>query len=537
MNGENRQRTIEKSFTKLMKPVFTAMLIFLAVFIGIQAGDFVYKLDVNLVERIDSENLKKTINSAFPIIETIYNSGQKSVSLTREIKGMFAKIFDFDLDSPVTILNAQSPLFSSYYNHEYKEMLAMQDAINNTEQRTENETGKDNLQNGNGTGTGNMDEEKAGNSGKSGNQGNSGDVVNDGEGTGEDDSTGSNTADGDGSGTGKDSTGKKGGEDAAGEDAAGKNATGKNTTGSDAPGKANIPEDGGSGGNSQAEKPGETQTGQGTDTETQKNVPDVLQPISSIAYEAEDDEEDDSDLVAVDKMVVRNFTKHKIDIAGLLQQTIKFNFSKKGPKVLIYHTHTTESYILKEADLGKKSAASFNSNPKYNVVRVGEELARNLKKYGIDTLHNGTVHDKKHDAAYGASLNTLQSYIKSYPSIKVFIDIHRDALESSKPKLRVVKKINGKNAAQIMFVMGSNELLPNAHWEENLKFALKVQQKLNEKYPGLARPVWIVGKRYNQQVSNQAVLIEVGGDGNLLSECLESTKYLAEALNDVMMGK
>ena len=70
-----------------------------------------------------------------------------------------------------------------------------------------------------------------------------------------------------------------------------------------------------------------------------------------------------------------------------------------------------------------------------------------------------------------------------------------------------------------------------------MKFVLKLQQKLNEKYPGLAKPVWIVAKRYNQQVSNQAILIEVGGDGNLLSECLESTKYLAEALDEVMSGE
>lgn len=519
MNGEHRQRTIDKPYAKLIKLVFTAMLLFMATFIGIQAGDFVYKLDLNLVEHIDSENLKKTINSAFPIIETIYNSGRKSVSVTREIKSMFAKVFNFDLDSPVTILNAQSPLFNSYYNHEYRDMLAMEDTNSNTAPENGKEAEKVNTQDSPEAEAGNGDDEKAGNSG---------DAANSGEGK----------TNGDGGGEGKDSTGNAGtGNDgpAAGEGTTGKE-NGEGTAGKDATGEGNIPGTGSSG-EGQAAKPGETQNGTETNMEPLKNDPDNLQPISSIAYEPEDDEEDDSDLVAVDKMVVRNFTKHKIDIAGLLQEQIKFNFSKKGPKVLIYHTHTTESYVLKEADLGKKGVASYNSNPKYNVVRVGEELARNLKKYGIDTLHNGTVHDKKHDAAYGASLNTLQSYLKSYPSIKVFIDIHRDGLDSSKPKLRVVKKINGKNAAQIMFVMGTNDLLPNAHWEENLKFALQVQQKLNEKYPGLARPVWIVGKRYNQQVANQAVLIEVGGDGNLLSECLESTKYLAEALNEVMMGK
>jgi stage II sporulation protein P len=177
---------------------------------------------------------------------------------------------------------------------------------------------------------------------------------------------------------------------------------------------------------------------------------------------------------------------------------------------------------------------SFNSNPRYNVVRVGEELARHLRKYGIETLHNGTVHDKVRDAAYSVSIETLNSYKKSYPSIQVYIDVHRDAARSDKPKLRLTKEINGKKCAQIMFVVAAEGTLPHPKWQENLSFVLKLQQKLNEKYPGLARPVWIVEARYNQHISTQSILVEVGGDGNLLSECLESTKYLAEVLNEVL---
>jgi len=514
MNGERKQKTTEKPFTKLMKLVFTAVLIFLAIIVGIQAGNFMYKLDINLVENVDSENLKETINSALPIIETIYNSGMKSVSVMREIKNMFAKIFEFELDSPITILNAQSPLFMSFYNHEYKDMLAMEGSVNSIGM----EAGKDDEDSNT-----SVDEEN-----KKDGDAKAGEADGEGVGKASESPENTNTGSDDGSGTGE-------GADQAGEGTGGTgNGTGGTNNGT---GEGDtVPNTQNSEGSNQTAIPGEAANDPETTT-VPPNSSNDLQPISSITYEAEDDEEDDSDLVALDKMVVRNFTKHKIDIAKLLREPIDFNFSKKGPKVLIYHTHTSESYVLKEEDLGKKGVSSFNTNPKYSVVRVGEELARYLKKYGIDTLHNGTVHDQKHDAAYGASINTLQSYLKSYPSIKVYIDIHRDAVEASKPKLRVVKKINGKNAAQIMFVMGTNDLLPNEHWEENLKFALKVQQKLNEKYPGLARPVWIVGKRYNQHVSNQAVLIEVGGDGNLLSECLESTKYLAEALNDVMMGK
>lgn len=488
MNGKHKQNIYNKPFFKLLNIPIVALLAFLAVMTGIQAGNLLYRLDINPVEKIDSQNFKNTINSSLPIIETIYNSGKSSVSFTGEIKNLFAKVFEFDLDSPLTVLNVQSPLFMSYYNNEYKSLLALDGGTQLPQAHETPETG-------NGKGTGDAD-----------------------AGTGKDDKgTGNNEAgNGPGAEAGEGDSGK--GNTAAGEQSSG--------------GKGNE--------SGQATTPGNNGENAGTSSVPQSSSSRDLQPISSITYKAEDEDEsegDKSDTVALDKVVVQNYTNRKIDIAKLLKEPLSLKFDKKGPKVLIYHTHTTESYVLKAQDIGKKSVPSFNSNPKYNVVRVGEELAQYLKKYGIEPLHNGTVHDKKRDAAYGVSINTLQSYMKSYPSIKVYIDIHRDGLDESKPKLRTVKKINGKNAAQIMFVMGTNDLLPNPHWEENLKFALKVQQKLNEKYPGLVRPTRIVKKRYNQQVSNQAVLIEVGGDGNLLSESIESMKYLAEALNAVMKGK
>lgn len=266
--------------------------------------------------------------------------------------------------------------------------------------------------------------------------------------------------------------------------------------------------------------------------------PDMPQPISSVTYVEDegDDGKGDGNVVSHDKIVVQNYTDFKIDIEKLLKEPLNIKFDKKGPKVLVYHTHTSESYVPKAGDLGKSAIPSFSSDTRYSVVRVGEELTKNLKKYGIDVLHNGTVHDAVRDAAYGVAIKTLEKYKKSYPSVKVYLDIHRDAVSDTK-KLRVTKKINGKDAAQIMFVIGTNGNLPHPDWKENLKFALKLQQKLNDKYPGLARPIWISKNRYNQHISDEAIIIEIGGDGNLLSECLESTKYLAEALNDVMAGK
>jgi stage II sporulation protein P len=150
-------------------------------------------------------------------------------------------------------------------------------------------------------------------------------------------------------------------------------------------------------------------------------------------------------------------------------------------------------------------------------------------------LHNGTVHDTNHNAAYSASLKTVMQYTKSYPSLKLFFDIHRDGLSSDKPKLRVTTTINKKTVAQVMFVVGvGTNSLKNPHWQENLKFAMHLQQVLNEKYPGLAKPIYVREGRFNQHISSDSLIIEIGGDGNLLSECVDSTKYVAWAINEVI---
>lgn len=152
-------------------------------------------------------------------------------------------------------------------------------------------------------------------------------------------------------------------------------------------------------------------------------------------------------------------------------------------------------------------------------------------------IHNATVHNQPSDTgAYGRSLNTATNILKSYPSIKIVLDIHRDGLGES--KLRVASKINGKDTAKIMFVVGTDGTgLEHPNWRENLKLALKLQQKLNEKYPGITRPVYMSRNRYNQHLTNGSLIVEIGGDGNTINECLESAKYLAEVLNEVINNK
>lgn len=255
---------------------------------------------------------------------------------------------------------------------------------------------------------------------------------------------------------------------------------------------------------------------------------------SSISFEGdiEDYEKENNPVISNGKINVINQTNYSIDINKLLSEPLKLNTSKKGPQILVYHTHTTESFLKSIDEYTMKNIASRSSNNNYNVVKVGDALINNFKKYNINVLHNSTIHDLDYNSSYVKSLKTLTDYVDKYPSLKMTIDLHRDALGEG--KLRVVKKINGKNVAQIMFVIGTDSKLSNPKWKENLKLAIKVQERLNEICPGLAKPIYISKNRYNQHLTNGSVIVEIGGDGNVIDECVRSTSYLAQAINDVI---
>ncbi|MDF2985247.1 MAG: stage sporulation protein [Eubacterium sp.] len=256
---------------------------------------------------------------------------------------------------------------------------------------------------------------------------------------------------------------------------------------------------------------------------------------SSITFESDVDSSDQlkNPTVTNGKIKVVNETKYNIDINKLLKEPLKLNPVKTGPQIFVYHTHTTESFLRNVSQLNNSAnVPSRTTDSNYNVVRVGDALINNLKKFKINVLHNTTIHDKDYNSSYVKSLGTLTNYVEKYPSLKMTIDLHRDA--AGDDKLRVAKKINGKDYAQIMFVIGTDSKLSNPKWRENLKLALKLQSRLNEIAPGIAKPTYISKNRYNQHLTNGSVIIEIGGDGNVIDECVRSTGYLAQAINDVI---
>ena len=227
---------------------------------------------------------------------------------------------------------------------------------------------------------------------------------------------------------------------------------------------------------------------------------------------------------------IKNESKYK-----LTEEDLKPDIDFKNKEdIVIYHTHTCESYTKTEKYTYKSSGNFRTTDLNYSVARVGEELKKYLDKYGFNVIHNKTYHDyPKYNGSYTRSLETIEKILKTSKASLV-IDLHRDALGSNS-KYAPAVKINGEEAAQLMFVIGTDGGgLKHDKWKKNLKLAIKIQEKANEMYPGLFKPIIVRNSRYNQHVSEGACIIEVGATGNTLEQCLVSMKYLSSVIFEVM---
>lgn len=238
-----------------------------------------------------------------------------------------------------------------------------------------------------------------------------------------------------------------------------------------------------------------------------------------------------------DKVYLKNNTDLKINLKDFVNGNVGFKIEKNGePQVLILHTHATESYLLHNENYYTENDTARNTDNAYNMVALGKIISDRLNSAGVVTLHDTTQHDNpSYNESYSRAANTICRYIEKYPSIKVVIDLHRDALsENDTDKVKVTTEINGKKAAQVMLVMGSQSgnVKNFPDWKENLKFATKLQQTLEVMYPSLARSIHFMSKNYNESLTTGSVLIEIGTDGNTLSEA----KYSAELLSDALIN-
>lgn len=228
------------------------------------------------------------------------------------------------------------------------------------------------------------------------------------------------------------------------------------------------------------------------------------------------------------------------DIKALLNQGSDLTiYDKSKPTVLIYHSHTTEAYSLLDTGYYISSDARSNNSAR-NMVRVGDDLTAYLEKQGFNVIHDRTIHDKDYTKSYDNSRVTIEKYLEQYPSIEVTIDVHRDDITySNKTKVKPTAKINGKKAARMMIISGCeyNRVKNFPDWEENLKFDLQVQNKVNELYPGLMRPILFSERKYNMYETHYSFLLEVGTDANTLDEACYSARLFGNALGQLLNEK
>jgi len=202
--------------------------------------------------------------------------------------------------------------------------------------------------------------------------------------------------------------------------------------------------------------------------------------------------------------------------------------------VLIMHTHTTETYMTEDKGYYTADFNSRSTDNSKNMARIGDIVAEKLNNAGIKTIHDTTQHDyPNYTGSYSRAAKTICNYIDKYPSIKIVLDLHRDAVSSGESdKVKLTTEINGKKAAQVMLVMGSQSggvtNFPN--WKENLKLAVKLQQTMEEKYPTLARPLMLMPKNYNESLTKGSLLIEFGTDANTLDEASYSAELVGDAI-------
>lgn len=233
-------------------------------------------------------------------------------------------------------------------------------------------------------------------------------------------------------------------------------------------------------------------------------------------------------------VVVKNETTYDFNPKELLDEPLKFDFSGGGPQVLIIQSHSSESYTATDKNYYLPTDPDRTEDKNYNVVRVGTEITNTLKANGIEVVHDTNLHDyPSYNGSYKSSLAAVEGYLKKYPSIKIVLDIHRDAMvQADGTKLKLVAEVENKKAAQIMLLSGSNQGgLDHPHWRENLKFAVKLQKVFNTMYPGLTRPVSFTKERYNTHTTYGSLIIEVGTTGNTLEEALVSARMIGNGVS------
>ncbi len=221
----------------------------------------------------------------------------------------------------------------------------------------------------------------------------------------------------------------------------------------------------------------------------------------------------------------------QLDIEKLLGKEMRIDKESPGPQILIYHTHSRETF-----------ADSVPGDPSTSIVGVGEYLTELLTNtYGYEVLHHTAEYDTVRNEAYSKALPEIEKLLKENPSIQVVIDLHRDEMAE---ETRLVMDLDGRPTARFMFFNGLSRTkktgniayLYNENLQDNLAFSFQMQLKAAEYYPGLTRKIYLKGYRYNMHLRDKYLLVELGAQNNTVEEAMNACDPLAHILDMVLSG-
>lgn len=197
-------------------------------------------------------------------------------------------------------------------------------------------------------------------------------------------------------------------------------------------------------------------------------------------------------------------------VLGLNQPTAVA--AAKESHVVIYHTHSDESYIPTD---GKDSRPGKGS-----IYEVGDVLTETLENAGISVTHSRKAHDPHDVNAYNRSRRTAVQLLKERPD--AIFDIHRD----SGPSRPYYTTINGIDTSRIMMVVGRS----NPNMRVNLAYAKRIKARADKLYPGLVRGIFIGRGDYNQDLYPTAMLFEIGTEKISLDLAENAVRCLGDVL-------
>ncbi len=231
-------------------------------------------------------------------------------------------------------------------------------------------------------------------------------------------------------------------------------------------------------------------------------------------------------------VTLQNVCGYSVDIPAMLVQELEWQLPGQAPTVLILHSHGSECYSGDGKDYRSLEASE-------NMVSLGQELAALLAEAGIPAVHDQSLHDQPaYNDAYVNARESTRQHLEENPSIRLVLDLHRDAAEGSDgQQLAKSVTVDGQQVAQLMLVVGTDAGgLTHPDWQENLALAVKLQATLEALCPGICRPISFRTQRFNQDLSPGALILEIGAAGNTHEEARRSLVFLAVAIEALAYG-